>query len=300
MSSPAKFVLAIPHAPWNTARAINLETMMRSALVLEGVDRGAHAFFRTFTERAPWPERSVTRWKWALETAKDRGATHFVQLEDDVVLYEHFWEALHAMTTAWPEDVICLAATHSMGPLVALQGRRSYKTPKLLGWAFSFPVFPWLEKLVAAGEDGRLADYAKRPGAVEDGFLAEFFVGQGKMPRHPCPTIVDHLFLPSTQGKEFDAHTNCQATVTWRDFARADMASPEWWNTAHTTLPPEWTKELKGLMGTCHWCFERPAVLSSPKTHAGICKVCILGHVMTTLGFPFPGGPAAVKGDFGC
>ena len=99
-------------------------------------------------------------------------------------------------------------------------------------------------------------------------------MGRGAQIRHPCPTIVDHLHLPSTNGADFDVHTNTQASVTWRGFAEEDMATPEWWQTPTTWLPPEWTREVAAMLGPCQWCGKRRATMRSEVTGIGICKPC--------------------------
>ena len=132
-----RVALAVLHAPWLEERAGNMRELRQRLGVDVGQQGGRcgdpDAIYREFTERAPWPERILVRWRWALST----GAEHFLQLEDDVLVAPHFWPSLRAMQAAWgPGDVLCLAATHSMAPLsVAGLGRRSYVTPRLIGWA---------------------------------------------------------------------------------------------------------------------------------------------------------------------
>lgn len=274
------FALAIPHAPWIPERAANM-ARLRNDLGKDWLDLNPDSRFHTFDEKGPWPERSLRRWAWALKT----GASHFVQLEDDVVVAPCFWRALSAMVTAWSEDVICLAATHSMAPLVAAQGRRSYLTPRFVGWGGVWPMTV-LKELVAHAAGGALESFFSRPGKpCEDTFLAEFFVGSGKRVVHPVPTIVDHLHMVSTNGQDFDAHTNTQASVTWRGYAEGDLCSPDWWRTPQTYLPPEWTREEVALMGVCQWCGKKPAELRSEVTHVGICRPCGLRVTVEMMGF---------------
>jgi hypothetical protein len=273
------FALAIPHAPWIPERAENMRRLSREP-GLTCFEDDFCTWTKIFDEKAPWPERSVRRWEWAIST----GATHFVQLEDDVVVAPHFWRSLAAMVRAWPEDTICLASTHSMAPMVVAQGRRSYFTPRLIGWGCAWPM-PRTAAILAHAKEGHLAAFASRPGKpCEDTFLAEFFVQRGIPIRHPCPTIVDHLHMVSTNGEDFDLHTNTQASVTWRGYAAEDMAEPEWWRTPTTWLQPEWTREEAALMGVCQWCGERPTVLRSEVTCMGICNRCTFRIIAQALG----------------
>ena len=280
--------LAIPHLPTLPERAENMVRLRRSLGVPEHdnpefatpVQYGYGCYVREFHEKAPWPERSLRRWKWALRSNQD----WFCQLEDDVIISDDFWPALSAMQEAWPTDVICLAATHSQGPLVALQGRRSYFTPRLIGWGCAWPM-SWTERLVVESERGDfLKTWAARPGQpCEDTYLAEFFLSRGATPRHPCPTIADHLFFPSTQDG-FDLHTNTQASVTWRDYKPGDLCSADWWRTQATHLPPEWTQTVGAMRGLCNWCYAREGRFKSPNTGAELCEICAAHVVLQAMG----------------
>jgi hypothetical protein len=158
------FALAVPHLPHIQGRADNMDVMRRMLGVESREEKSAYAagvpcgeanVFREFTEKAPWPERMLARWKWALETKKD----WFLALEDDVIVAPDFWKILEAMTIAWPgPEFLGLSATHSLGPAVALQGRRSYNTPKLLGWAWACPMYV-LELLYNQAVSGALEKY---------------------------------------------------------------------------------------------------------------------------------------------
>jgi hypothetical protein len=128
---------------------------------------------------------------------------------------------------------------------------------------------------LAFAEGGHLERFAAQPGQpCEDTFLANFFARHGARLRHACSTIADHLALQSTI-EGFDSHTNVHASVTWRDYAAADMAEPAWWRTAVTHLPAEWTQSVVALAGTCGWCLDEPATFTSAKTGMGLCKPCL-------------------------
>jgi hypothetical protein len=293
------FALAIPHLPELADRAANMNRL-RAALEPEGTR--APAEITEFHEKGPWPARTLARWNWFL-TQTER--LYFLQLEDDVVIPEdgRFWPSVRAMVEAWPNEPLCLAATHSMGPLVAQQGRRSYRTPKMIGWGWLAPraiVARLFDHARAGGLDAYLkrcettsAGFGRRVVPVEDGYLAETLVGWGMLPRHPCPTVVDQLFLPSTLSAEgFDEHTHTQATVTWREFSAKDMASPDWWRTPATLLPIEYSERIVGMMGTCGWCGRMAGEFFSRDTCASLCKTCVMRLALKAMGADLPSTPA--------
>ena len=277
---PPKIAIAIPHAPWLPERAENM-ARIRAALHEQRKDvPGVQV--QEFTEKAPWPERLLRRCHWALET----GAERMVQLEDDVLLAPRFLRSLSAMHAAWPGDVLCLATTHPMAPLVQQQGRRSYRAPALRGWGLDLPM-SWVGRLVDyAEENGRLEAFAKKHGksACEDDFIIQFLILNDVFPRHPVPTIVDHRYLPSTNAG-FDDHTGTSASVTWRGFAEADLVEPEWWKTASTQLTPDHTQTIRVLRGRCVWCASESGEISSAKTGAGLCNACLRRLMGCALGY---------------
>ena len=261
--------LFIPHLPTAPERAANMRVLREALAKGQGP-----AVIREFTEKAPWQERLRARLAWALET----GAERIVQLEDDVVACDSFWTSLRAMHAAWPDDLVCLAATHSMAPLVVLQGRRSYRTTKLLGWAFSLTRAQArlaLEDLES--ETSSLKASLKDRYVLEDDYLAHLFIMRGIIPRHPCPTIVDHLHMTSSSGG--DHKTNLQASVTWRGFAAEDMAEPSWWRTPEVTLPVEPTRDVQRLPGTCALC-DGPGEVLVKKTGRDVCRACLYQAIL--------------------
>jgi hypothetical protein len=241
--------------------------------------------YREFTEKAPWPERMLTRWKWALETQKD----WFLALEDDVVVAPDFWRILEAMCIAWPNEFIGLSATHSLGPSVALQGRRSYYTPKLLGWAWACPMYV-LEALYEKAISGDLESFSStHPQDCEDSYIIRSLFDvpglpngvKQLMPRYPVPTITDQLYLPTTNplmpNGESDNYTHMKASVTWRAYSPADMVVPNWWQTPATKLNVEYSELVHKLHGHCSWCYDKPGKFESPKNPGtSLCYDCFM------------------------
>jgi hypothetical protein len=270
--------LVIAHLPDVKDRAENM-VRLREGLAKE---RGA-AVVAEFTEKASWADRLERRLTWVLST----GARRVVQLEDDVAVAESFWPSLRAMHEAWPEDLLCLAATHSMAPMVSQLGRRSYRTPKVLGWGLSM-TRRQAEGLLAHLKDPSFSTrYAH---ALEDDFLAHYFLLRGVTPRHPCPTIVDHLYLASTSGGDY--RTNVGASVTWRAFAPEDMRTPAWWKTPDTMLPVEPSREVRRLSGICSLCEENPGQILVKRTGREVCRKCLYSAVLSESVESAARGPA--------
>lgn len=186
------------------------------------------------TDREHWTSWALKSWRWALDT----GAEWFLSLQDDVEIAPQFWPALRAMMTAWPHEVISLAATHSMAREVARQGRRSYRTPHIIGWGWATPALI-LRDLVACADSGALDKFhAEHPTDGEDTFVECFLADQHVVPRSPVPTIVDHLHVASTN-EGFDNHTHRRSVVTWRGYEPGDMAEPLWWQSTCSALPAD-------------------------------------------------------------
>jgi hypothetical protein len=262
-------VLAIPHASWIPERA-GLMVHLRKALHLEeSLAEVDGLCFQVFSDKEHW----ISWYRKMLEFAElqsriHKGVTHFLTLQDDVVLSPDFWPILKAMQTAWPHDVISLAATHSFGPEVARQGRRSYRCPNIVGWGWMIPI-SFVHEILDACNEGALEDFVKRmPGAGEDTFTAEFLAKRGIVPRHPVPTIVDHLYVPSTN-VGFDDHTHRRSTVTWVDYSPKDMTTPDWWKTQASEFPLD-------LWRRCQWCGCQESVVTSRATRMTLCRACVL------------------------
>jgi hypothetical protein len=259
---PHALALALPHTPWIPHR---VESFRRLGAELHAAGDG-HDECRTFSDRESnkvWPRKL---WGWALDT----GATHLVQLQDDVIVSPHFWATLRAMLTARPRDVIGLSAVHPHGPDIARQGHRWYRTPGVVGWAYVFP----RELLAAfvAWVDARPEIVAVRN---EDDLIGDWLAATGRTAWHPVPTIVDHdVSVPSTYAN--DAHMHRRATVTWRGYDPADLVSADWWRGDGPVLA---TPEL----GRCWACETRAALVTAPNG-VGMCGGCLMAFVGARMG----------------
>jgi hypothetical protein len=271
--SPPLVALGVPHAEWLLDRA-EMMSGLRAALGLDAPPPWVYA--REFTDREHWQEWFPKMLEWACACGGGRGATHFVTLQDDVEVAPHFWPSLRAMLSAWPDEVIGLAATHSLAREVARQGRRSYRTPRLVGWGWAMPI-GLVRELLEWMAAGNLAHFRQEcPLDGEDTLTMAFLHTHQIQPRSPVPTIVDHLHVASTNAG-FDDHTHRRAVVTWRGYEPADMAEPTWWQTACTDLPhDDWRR--------CWWCGKRPEFARSPYTGALVCRVCLGTMVLRAMG----------------
>jgi hypothetical protein len=277
--------LAVPHAPWITERA-RMMGELREALdigpsleVGEACSKAGLVAYKEFTDRCHWSKWARDSWRWGYDSRAD----WFVTLQDDVEVAPNFWPALAAMLEAWDGECISLAATHSMGAEVARTGRRSYRTMKVTGWGWAMPR-GMLSGLLEYCEEGMIPRFRhEHPKDGEDTFIASFLKGHGIMPKHPVPTIVDHRFCASTN-VGFDDHTHRKSTVTWRGYKPEDMASPEWWRTASTDLPPDhWRK--------CWACLVREPRTTFAATGVALCAQCIVAAVGGTMGVPMKFAP---------
>lgn len=256
--------LAIPSAVWLPERAALLDALRPQ---LSSADH-----YLELVDREHWSQWAIHSWEWAVDT----GADWFLSLQDDVELAPHFWPALRAMMSAWPKDVIALAATHSLAREVARTGRRSYLSGRIVGWGWAMPV-PLVRELLAWAHGGALEQFrAEFPKDGEDTFVGLFLAARSIVPRSPVPTIVDHLHVASTN-EGFDNHTHRRSVVTWRGYEPADMVVPSWWLSTCTRLPPDdWRR--------CWWCGERPEAMRSATTGALLCMPCLATLVLSKLG----------------
>lgn len=286
-----KIALAIPHLTTNQERAENMRVLRKNLGITPGFNE---FYYQEFTEKAPWHERMLTRWEWALKTQ----AEYMLALEDDVLVPDFFWASLKAMLQTWPDELIGLSATHSLGPSVASQGRRSYYTPKLLGWAWVCPM-SLLVNLYDYAKSGKLDKFVKeQPVNCEDGFIinALFHVLSGvtgRVPetggiRYPVPTICDHNLSFSTtnplmRNQESDSYTHMRASVSWRGFAREDLCEPNWWAGPSVKLPVEHSEPLYEFHGACAWCGLENGIHKSPKhENVVLCRGCFMAPYMRT------------------
>jgi hypothetical protein len=205
------FALGIPHTPWVPARVESLRllegqlgTAMRSCGI---VVRPCAVPGRVFAERTHNCEWSRQMWSWAAEI----DATHFLQLQDDVVAAHDFWAHLHAMIDAVPDKIVGLESVHPSA--VDMAGNWYTTSDGLIGVGYVVPM-PQLREFL----EWRATRLCK--GAVEsiteDTLLCTWALSTGRRIYHPVPTIIDHdITLKSTYGN--DAHQHRRPLVTWRD-----------------------------------------------------------------------------------
>jgi len=274
--------LAVPHAAWLPDRA-KLMSALRPQLTAPCPPGGPGPdWYQEFTEREHWEQWFPRMLDWAARCGGGR-ASHLLTLQDDVELAPNFWPTLRAILAAWPDEVVSLAATHSLAREVARQGRRSYRTPRLVGWGWAMPI-GLVRELLKWMAAGNLAHFRQEcPLDGEDTLTMAFLHTHQIQPRSPVPTIVDHLHVASTNAG-FDDHTHRRAVVTWRGYEPADMAEPTWWQTTCTDLPhDEWR--------LCWWCGCRPEIMRSAVTGAMLCKPCLAVMMLSALGLRAEAGP---------
>jgi hypothetical protein len=208
--------LAIPHTPWVQAR---VESCARLVDALTPTSREV-VDHKLFTERTPNWKWSEDMWRWAVST----DASHFLTLQDDVLVAPNFWPALRSMLEAHPEEVICLESVHPATPALAREGHRWMTTSDLMvGVGYVLPTallrefLAWRERLTPGprvGSDDRHV-------VPEDTLLACWCVATGRKIWHPIPTIIDHdTDIPSSYGHE--AHTARRPEVRWNTWDGID------------------------------------------------------------------------------
>jgi hypothetical protein len=198
--SHATFALSIPHTPWIPERVASFDRLQRLLA-------NRPQYYREFTEREPNWSWAQKLWTWGLET----GASHLVQLQDDVIVDSEFWPNLRAMVEAVPDQIIGLESVHPISRSIYEAGGCWYTTNDgLIGVGYVMPHDALIE--FEAWRSNRL-----RPGAAqamsEDTLIDVFCMSTGRKVWHPVPTIIDHdTEIASTYGN--DKHTNRRPLVT--------------------------------------------------------------------------------------
>lgn len=287
------FALGLPHTPWVPARVESVSRLLSSLEVLEHdddcpcVDALDHGLCATvapvraglkslhmFTDREPCAAWSQRMYRWAIET----GATHLLQLQDDVMVAPDFWPKLRAMVEAVPDQVIGLQSPHPLAPEQFRTGRRWYRDTWLLGPAWVWPIANLKTYVEWCGANPDLVEKTS-----EDSLACAWFAKTEQWVWHPCPSPVDHnVSVPSTYGNdehhEFSMYR--RSTVTWRDLVNSDvMNDPGYWATplAPPVMPGPGTQ-------VCWYCAKEPGRLVSPATGARVGVQCLANMVGTALG----------------
>jgi hypothetical protein len=225
--------VGIPHAAHRPERADSMKRV-REALGPLAHEYGEKHEYREFTEREPHEDWSRRMWRWGAES----GCSHFLTLQDDVIIAPFAIRAIQAMCEAKPDEVLGLAAVHPLGPELARQGNRWYRSKGWLpGWGYVIPTdllrrfLPWADEHLEQLRDGTWGG--------EDFFFGHWLTEQGRDVHHPIPTVVDHdtsLESTSTQG-DHTLHPHRHATVTWRAYSEEDLASPDYWRAHGPEVP---------------------------------------------------------------
>lgn len=262
------FALGIPHTPWIAARVASM-ARLKAALAYQPI------WYREFTERESnrvWPSKL---WRWGLSI----GATHLLQLQDDVVPAPGFWPALRAMVEAQPGRIIGLHSNHPLTVVQHRAGRRWYRDQWLTGPAYVLP-----RSQLSVFIDWTDANHTLLTSTNEDSLISHWVATTGRHVWHPIPTIADvDQGVPSTYGND-DHHEWSmyrRPMVTWRDVASvAALADPDYWRCTEDAAP------LLPGPGTqlCWYCLAREARVTSGASGARICAQCVADVVGQALG----------------
>jgi hypothetical protein len=273
------FALAIPHTPWVPERVESVNRLMGELFSGGGEPPGLVAWTQ-ITERARnevWSERM---WLWGTST----GASHFLSLQDDVLVAPGFWAALRALVETNPEDVIGLEVAHPMARQLAEEDVRLFTTPDMLiGVGYVIPVklleefLVWREEHLVAG--WKTSGPGGKTALTEDTMIGIWCLATGRRILHPIPTIIDHdVELASTYGN--DDHTNRRPYVNWKDAAEhADQYGPRW-DDETLAAPGWWLGRMRrarhaapdgGSLGVRYAYSNDPAILTgrAPIPHLG-------------------------------
>lgn len=201
------FALAVPHTPWKAERAASL-TRLVDALSPAPSSMLAR---KVFADREPNWSWSEKLWTWGVES----GATHLLQLQDDVLVGTDFWPHLTAMVEAVPEQIIGLESVLAIGsPWYS-------GTDSLIGVGYVLPCEVATQLLAWRRSQIRAEGWRR---INEDQLICLFCFATGRRVWHPVPTIIDHdTELASTYGN--DAHTHRRPA---RSTVRGDLAPPSW------------------------------------------------------------------------
>lgn len=262
------FALAIPHTPWVEDRRKSLARLMHNI----EVDTELHEnVIKTFSDKEPSWAWSLRMWQWGQSWA-EQGVTHFVQLNDDAIVPDNFWEILAAMVAAKPEAIIGLQGAH---PSLPSMSKLSYRWAKSCAWMVGVGyVIPMddLRELLAFRKSSPESLF-KSMG--EDDFISNWCIERQRYVYHPIPTIVDHdISLPSQYNNDFHKHRT--ATVTWRSFGK-ELTDPQWWIDGGHDVPLIYNPHQM----SCCMCHKERGIVASMSTGLKLGKECIAHSVAT-------------------
>jgi hypothetical protein len=246
--------LAVPHTPWIPAR---VESMQR----VREFTGGWPWAFRVFDERATNKEWPRTMWRWLVSTDSEWCLT----VQDDTLAPAYFRHALLAMLPhVGANAVLGLSAVHPIGPEIARQGGRWYRTRSwCVGWGYAMRRNDLAEFLMWMGARPQLVATCN-----EDDLLNRWVGETGRTTWHPVPSILDHdTSIESTY--ENDSHVHRRSTVTWRDYQSGSLTDRDFWlPSGEPPLLPVPSPHH------CWFCMTRPAQAASHLTGARLCRHC--------------------------
>lgn len=261
------FALGIPHTPWNTDRVVSLGQLAAS---LKTYDL---KHFKLFEERESYTEWSKKLWGWGVET----GASHLLQLQDDVIVAPNFWPAISAMVEAVPDKIIGLQGAHPVYRALSREGHRWARSHAwMVGVGYILPRVD-LEELVKFRDifDGIAHE------KTEDEFIAWFCTETGREVWHPIPTLIDHdTDLPSTYAHlGNDKHEFRRPTVTWREYGENEITRLDFWEPREET--PIVTSPFSKR---CWFCQQEPHIIGFRETGAMIGRACLVNALAGAMG----------------
>lgn len=277
-----RFALAIPTAAdWMPERAASLAK-------LQDMLGSRPQFYREFRDKAPNWVWSRQLWEWGAAMAKE-GATHLVQLQDDVRPMPHFWSVLRAMVEANPEKWIGLQVNHPNARQLAHNGRRWYRDRWLVGCQYVAPLQGphslatfgcWLavSETLPEGHPQKPTQFECEH---EDVTIAAWHHRTDRDVWHPIPAIADvDLTIGSTYETtpgHIDDHR--RPTVTWHGFPLAMLQSPSYWEV------PAQVERLQGPgPGPCSSCGKAEAKVVYPGNFLRLCAICWLAGQGSIVG----------------
>ena len=237
-----RIALAIPTtASWAPGRAESL-ARLKQDLGITGVEKSCtivnsraigsdrRVEYLEFDNRMPRDQWSAVIWGFGVEMGYEPGATHFLQLQDDMRVAPDglFWHALHAMIEAHPEQILNLQSVHQAAQALAAEGVCGYTTIEgMPGPAYCLPI-PLLREFLewrrTSLKDGALQ------AITEDTLLGIFAMVTHHRIWAPVPTIVDHPGeVESTYGN--DKAERQRPLVRWDLMGEASekLTYPDYW-----------------------------------------------------------------------
>lgn len=209
------FAVGIPHAAFDPERVKSM-SRVRTAMAAGGACRSLHVEPSLApTPRHVWSERL---WRWGSEQT----ASHFLQIQDDVLVAPEFWTHLEAMVAAVPDAPICLYTIHEAAPHLAKRDCPWMTTTDwMVGPAYVLPT--WMLQEFCDFRADELRDGAVEA-ITEDTLLGMWCAWTGMRIWHPTVSIVEHdQSLASLYGNADAPHN--RASCSWQD----------------TPVPTDWT-----------------------------------------------------------